>query len=144
MARLVDRIRREGGDARVLTITFADPDEEQAVRGELDAERADEYGEVCSRVPAFLEEITMERGRGRATYAEVEESEADLARLRKWLRRVERRDYFGAEGRAAAEEAIERCAAALAAFEAEALAAELPAEAVPEAPAGPGRLRAVE
>jgi transposase len=47
---------------------------------------------------AFLEEIAYERGRGRATYAEVEESEADLERLQKWLVRVGTRDYFAASG----------------------------------------------
>lgn len=145
VARLADRVRREGGDARVITIGLDDAAEEQSVIGEFSAERTDEYNEVCSRVPAFLEEIAMERRRGRATYAEVEESEADLERLRKWLRRVEARDYFGAEGRAAAEQAVERCAEALAEFEAEALAAELQAEKVPEeATTKPKRLRAVE
>lgn len=146
VARLVDRVRREGGEARVLAIALEDTAEEQAIVAEFSRERSDEYKEVCSRVPAFLEEIAMERGRGRATYAEVEESEADLERLRKWLRRVEARDYFGAAGRDEAVAAVERCAVALAEFEAEALAAELPerpakgeAEVKP-----PKRLRAVE
>ena len=144
VAHLVDRVRRGGGEARVLRITLADAGEEAAVVAEFSAERRDEYNEVCSRVPAFLEEITMERGRGRATYTEVEESEADLDRLRKWLGRVQARDYFGAPGRAEAEAAFERCAVELAEFEAEALAAELPAEVVPNSETRPKRLRAVE
>jgi hypothetical protein len=145
VARLVDRVRREGGEARLLTITIADAAEEQALREEFSRATSDEYNEICSRVPAFLEEIEMERGRGRASYAEVEESEADLERLRKWLRRVEARDYFAAAGRAEAEEAVARCADALAAFEVEALAAELPEPgAKPEVNRPPKRLRAVE
>jgi hypothetical protein len=71
----------------------------------------------------------------------VEGSEADLERLQKWLTRVRVRDYFDAPGRAEAEQAVERCAAELAAFEAEAPAAELPVEAEP---AAPRRLRAVK
>ena len=145
VARLVDRVRREGGEARVLTITIAEAAEERALRDEFARASSDEYNEVCSRVPAFLEEIEMERGRGRATYAEVEESEADLERLRKWLRRVEGRDFFDAAGRAEAQEAVARCADALAAFEAEALAAELPEAGVqPGADKSTKRLRAVE
>lgn len=145
VARLVDRVRREGGEARVLTIALADRSEEQAVIAEFSAERSDEYNEVCSRVPAFLDEIAMERARGRATYAEVEESEADLERLRKWLARIVARDYFAAGGRAEAEAAVARCEQALDEFEADALAAELPAEHAP-ATAKPQtkRLRAVE
>jgi hypothetical protein len=141
VARLLDRLRRSGGDGRSLSITLTDPGEERQVIAQLSAERSDEYQEVVSRVPAFLEEIAYERKRGRATYAEVEESEADLERLRKWFARVTARDYFGAPGRAEAEEAIERCAAELAAFEAEAFAAELPEEG---AQTTTPKLRAVE
>ncbi|MGI5241894.1 alpha/beta fold hydrolase [Dactylosporangium sp. CA-139066] len=65
-----------------------------------------------------------ETARGRATYAEVEESEADLERFRAWIAKIIARDYFGAPGRTAAQAAIDRCAAALADFEAAAVAAE--------------------
>ena len=129
VTKLVDRVRRSGGTGRVLSITLLDESEEAAVTAQFCAERSDEYQEIVSRVPAFLEEIAYERRRGRATYAEVEESEADLERLQKWLARVRGRDYFDAPGHAEAELAVERCAAELAAFEAEAFAAELPSEA---------------
>jgi hypothetical protein len=141
VARLLDRLRRSGGGGRSLSITITNPDEERQVIAQLSAERSDEYEEIVSRVPAFLEEIAYERKRGRATYAEVEESEADLERLRKWLARAKARDYFDAPGRLEAEEAVERCAAELAAFETEALAAELPDEGA--ATATP-KLRAVQ
>ena len=55
-------------------------------------------------------------------YEEVEESEADLERFRAWLAKIDRRDYFGAPRRAEAHTAVERCAQALEAFEAEAFA----------------------
>ncbi len=142
VARLLDRVNRGGGSSRVLPITITDDAEEQAIVESFRAERADEYHEVCSRTPAFLEEIAMERARGRATYTEVEESEADLERLKTWLKRVQARDYFDAAGRAEAETAIERCAAELAAFEAEAMAAELAPEQSEEPK--PKRLRAVD
>lgn len=142
VARLLDRVSRGGGSGRVLPIAITDAVEERAVIESFRAERADEYREVCSRTPAFLEEIAMERARGRATYTEVEESEADLERLRTWLKRVQARDYFGAEGRTEAEAALERCVAELAAFEAEAMAAELAPE--PSEESKPKRLRAVD
>lgn len=141
VARLCDRLRRSGSEGRLLPIAITDAQEERAVIAQFSAERSDEYAEIVSRVPAFLEEIAYERKRGRATYAEVEESEADLERLRKWFARVKARDYFDAPGRVEAEQAVERCAAELAAFEAEALAAELPDEGAPTATT---KLRAVE
>ena len=120
--RLVDRVRANGGTARVLRITFDDDREEAQVISELQAARDDEYGEVLDRVPAFLDELRGERDRDRATYEEVEESEADLERFRVWLAKIDRRDYFGASRRAEAHAAVERCARALEAFEAEAFA----------------------
>jgi hypothetical protein len=142
VARLAARLRSEGGACRSMTISFAAAAEEEEIVTSISAERSDEYAEICSRTPAFLDEIAMERGRGRATYTEMEESEADLERLRKWLGRVRARDYFNAEGRAEAEAAVARCAEALAQFEAEALAAEQPeSEGQSESSR---RLRAVE
>jgi len=140
-AKLLERLRRSGGEGRLLPIAITDPVEEQAVIAQFSAERSDEYQEIVSRVPAFLEEIAIERGGGRTTYAEVEESEADLERLEKWLARIKGRDYFAAPGRAEAEQAVARCRAELAAFEAEAVAAELPGEALERSTR---RLRAVE
>lgn len=125
IARLLDRVRHEGGEARLLHITLSEADERAVIEG-FQAERTDEYHEVCDRTPAFLAEIEKERARGRTTYAEVEESEVDLARLRSWLDKIRGRDYFDAPGRAEAEAEVERCADALRDFEAAALQADAP------------------
>ena len=68
--------------------------------------------------------ITMETARGRITYAEVEESEADLERFEKWLAAITARDYFHAPAGVSARAAVQQCRDALADFEAAALAAE--------------------
>ena len=124
--QLADRVGREGGDARVLRIHFTDPAQETTIVEAFRDERADEYQEVLSRVPDFLEEIESERAKGRFTYAEVEESEADLERFRKWLGRIAARDYFDAPSGTEARDAVERCATALAEFTDAALAAQDP------------------
>jgi hypothetical protein len=129
----------------VLHARIDGPHEEEALLVAFRAERAEEYAEVVSRTPAFLEELSAERARGRITYAEVEESEADLARLRSWLRKIQARDYFEAPGRSEAEAAVEQCAAALAEFAEAALAAEAPLPAAaPALGASVRRLRAAE
>jgi hypothetical protein len=87
-------------------------------------ERDEEYREVVERVPAFLSEITLETSRGRVSYAEVEESEADLERFKKWLAAITARDYFNAPAGVAARAAVQQCSDALARFEAAALVAE--------------------
>jgi hypothetical protein len=122
----VARVRREGARARVLHLTLQEHDEREMIAAHS-AERTDEYREIAERTAEFLAEIEMERGRGRAIYAEVEESDTDLKRFRSWLEAVRKRDYFDAVGRAEAEDAVDACERALAEFEAEAFASELAA-----------------
>jgi hypothetical protein len=124
LRRLVDRVERSGGQARVLRMQFAEPDEEGAVIAEFNAARDDEYAEVLERLPSLRRELANERARGRATFAEVEESDADLQRFRAWLDKIAARDYFGAAGGAAARAAVDEAAADLAAFEDSAFGAE--------------------
>ena len=147
--RLLDRVHQHGGSARSLRVTFPDPAEQQQVIAEFNAARDAEYAEVLDRLPAFHEELDLERARGRATYAEVEESEADLERFRSWLAKIAARDYFGAPRGPQARAAVERCAQALAEFEAAALATEAPDPSPASTPhhvppAGPVRLATPE
>ena len=141
--RLAGRVRQGGGTARVLPMAFTDPAAEQAVITELNAARDAEYAEVLQRLPELHRELAHEQARGRATYAEVEESDADLHRFQAWLAKIEARDYFHAPGGEAARTAVAGAAAALAAFENAALDAETSG---PAPAAGPGqpRLRAVD
>ena len=71
-----------------------------------------------------VDEIALESSRGKATYTEVEESEADLDRFERWLTSIAARDYFGASCRARAEAAVQRCRDLLADFQLAALAAD--------------------
>jgi len=141
LRRLADRIHQQGGTARILRMRFADPADEDAVIEELNAARDAEYAEVLERLPALRQELAEETARGRLTYAEVEESEADLDRFRTWLAKIAARDYFAAPGGQAAREAVEDAAAELAAFEEAALHADAPE---PTAAVNTQQLRIVE
>jgi hypothetical protein len=142
--RLAARVRDNGGKARVLHTVFVDRAEQDAVIAEQRADRDLEYGEVVERTPAFLAEIARETARGRATYAEVEESEADLERFDKWLASIDARDYFDAAGGQAARDAVQVCRDALTAFEAAALAAETGPDPITETAADDPQLRVVD
>jgi len=124
-ARLVTRLRAEGGHGEMLRIRLTDDKQEAAVIDAIQRERTDEYREVVERTRQFHEELQLERSRGRATYPELEESDADLARHQKWLAAIRARDYFGAPGAQEASAAVASCEEALARFESEALSAEL-------------------
>ena len=92
--RLLASVRADGGTARSLTVTVDDEAEYAGLVAEFNAERDAEYAEVVERAPQLLAELETETARGRATYAEVEESEADLERFDKWLAKIAARDYF--------------------------------------------------
>ena len=139
-ARLVTRLRAEGGHGEMLRIHLTDSRQEAAVIDAIQRERTDEYREVVERTRQFHEELQLERRRGRATYTELEESDADLARHQKWLAAIRARDYFDAPGGQDAAAAVASCEEALAQFESEALSAELD-ESTPASRPG---LRAVE
>jgi hypothetical protein len=142
--RLVDRVHRDGGSARLLRVVLPQPAEQAAVVAEFQAARDAEYGELLERLPELERELAHERARGRTTYAEVEESEADLERFRSWLAKIAARDYFGAARAGQARAAVERCAQVLAEFEAAALASEAPdpsPAATAQHPPADGRLR---
>lgn len=53
-----------------------------------------EYDDLLGRVAGFLAEVESERARGRASFVEVEENEADLGRFRSFLAKIAARDYF--------------------------------------------------
>jgi hypothetical protein len=138
--RLVTRLRAEGGHGEVLRIKLLDDKQAAAVIDAIQRERTDEYHEVVESTRQFHEELALERRRGRATYTELEESDADLARHQKWLAAIRARDYFDAPGGEAATAAVASCEEALARFESDALSAELD-ESAPDARPG---LRAVD
>jgi hypothetical protein len=123
--RLVARLRAEGGQGEMLRIQLTDSKQEATVVDAMQCERTDEYREVVERTRQFHDELRLERRRGRATYTELEESDADLARHQKWLAAIRTRDYFDAPGGQEAAAAVAACEEALARFESEALSAEL-------------------
>jgi len=73
---------------------------------QYNAARDAEYEELIERAEALVQELEREGARDKFTFAEVEENEADLAKLQRWARRVRWRDLFGAARREAAEAAV--------------------------------------
>ena len=89
---------------------------EGAVIAAYNQARDDEYDEIVDRCRDFEAEIQTETAAEHLTYAELEENDEDLAKLRNWLAKVRARDVLSADGAAAAAEAVERCEAALEGF----------------------------
>jgi hypothetical protein len=124
-ARVVTRLRADGGHGEVLRIELTDARQEKAIINALQHEREDEYRELIESTRKFREEIAQERHRGRTTYTELEESDVDLVRHQKWLEAIRARDYFDAPRAKEAAAAVAACEEELARFESDALSAEL-------------------
>ena len=97
---------------------------EQDVRAQFQAARDDEYEEIVDKCQDFLAQLKKEYEASHFTYAELEENEVDLVKLKNWLERVRQRDAFGAAGLAPAQKWIAECEQALEAYAARVYAEE--------------------
>jgi 3-methyladenine DNA glycosylase AlkC len=114
LRRLRSEILDMSGTAALLSCTVLAG--EQEVRAAFQAARDDEYEEIVDKCQDFLNEVKKEYTASHFTYAELEENEVDLVKLKNWLERVRQRDVFGAAGRAEATERLAECEQALEAY----------------------------
>jgi len=124
--RALRKLRREildmSGTAVLLSASVLQGEAE--VRGAFQAARDDEYAEIVDKCEDFLRQVAKEYDADHFTYAELEENEVDLVKLKNWFAKVAERDAFGASGRTAAEQAIETCEQSLEAYAARVFAEE--------------------
>jgi hypothetical protein len=106
--RLGQRIRIGGGEASLLETTSPAPAWEENLIARFNAARDAEYEEILDSVESFEDEIRRETRRKRFRFPELEEGEADWEKLQRWFARLTERDFFGAPGRAGAEEGLAR------------------------------------
>jgi hypothetical protein len=113
---LAAKVHEFGG--RAILIQRAHLDDAPAAEAitQAQADRAAEYGEVQREAQRFLEHARRERAHREFTYAEVEELEADLGKLKRWAAQVRARDYFSALQAATVDALLARCDEALSAF----------------------------
>jgi hypothetical protein len=116
LSTIAEGITGGGGSIETFRIDSFAAEAEQALLARFNADRDAEYAEVVERAHALIDELDREGQRGKFTFAEVEENEADLVKLRRWLAAIVGRDRYGAEGRAGAERAVAEAETALRAF----------------------------
>jgi hypothetical protein len=97
---------------------------EADVRAAFQAARDDEYEEIVDKCADFIAGIDKEYAEDHFSYAELEENEVDLVKLRTWLARVRERDVFGAAGLQQALSSLAECEEKLEAYAARVYAEE--------------------
>ena len=124
--RALRRLRREiidmSGTAVLLSCSVLAG--ESDVHKAFQAARNDEYEEIVDRCEDFLQQVKKEYTANHFTYAELEENEVDLVKLKNWFAKIIERDVFGASGRAACEQLLDKCEQSLEAYAARVYAEE--------------------
>jgi DNA-binding transcriptional regulator PaaX len=128
--RALRRLRREitdmSGTAMLMSCSVLAGEAE--VRAMFQAARNDEYEEIVDKCDDFLGQVQKEYHENHFTYAELEENEVDLVKLRNWFAKIVERDVFGASGRTACEQLLEQCEQSLEAYAARVYAEEAEGE----------------
>ncbi len=124
--RALRKLRREitdmSGTAVLMSCSVLAGEAE--VLASFQAARNDEYGEIVDKCEDFLGQVQKEYDENHFTYAELEENEVDLVKLRNWFAKIVDRDVFGASGRAACERVLDKCEQSLEAYAARVYAEE--------------------
>lgn len=116
LEKIATGLREAGGSFESYTVERFDCDAEARMEALYNAARDAEYDELIERAEAVIAELEQEGAREKFTFAEVEENEADLARLRRWASRIRWRDVYGASRRDAADGAVRAAQERLDAF----------------------------
>jgi hypothetical protein len=88
-------IEDRGGEASISTIQLPDPKEHEEVIARFRQQADEEYQEFLGQCQDFHAELKMEREASHFTFAELDENEAEFAKLRSWLPKIQERDFFG-------------------------------------------------
>lgn len=95
------------GESVLLESAPLDKAQTDKVIARFRADRDEEYRELLGRCGDFEAEIARERAANHFTYAELEENDIDLKKLKSWFEKIRKLDFYGAT---LAEEAVARLA----------------------------------
>lgn len=109
MKRLIDEIGKFKGESLLVEGKAVIKSQADRIHAALVESRNEEYGELIEKCEDFFKEIAAEIERKNFIFAEVEENEEELEKLKKWLKKVEKRDVIETPMRKLAIEKIRTC-----------------------------------
>jgi ChrB-like protein len=119
LAPVLERIDADGGRYHMLPLRTLPAEEEEKLVSLFVEQSGQHYREIVENCEVnFFKEIEFERFRENFTYEEAEEIRMEFEKIGMWFRRVEERDWFGAENREEARSWLARCEVLLEEFEA--------------------------
>jgi hypothetical protein len=112
-----------GGEAVLLETTALDSVQEDRVVQRFNADRNAEFEEFLGKCRDFEAEIAKETANQHFTYAELEENDQDVTKLKRWLAKIVALDFYGAPLGGQARSHFEHCTVLLDEFSAQVFAA---------------------
>jgi hypothetical protein len=104
---LAQRIDEYGGEVSLLTTVSPSAAWEQGTIERFNRARAAEYAELGENVERLQDEIRRESRKGKFTFAELEDLEADWEKLQRWRSRIRARDFFATIESASVDQLLE-------------------------------------
>src|SRR6201985_2607765 len=113
---LENDIAKMGGDAVLLESIALDRIQGDKVVARFKADRDDAYREFIDKCDDFETEIAKETAAQHFTYNELEENDVELKKLRGWLAKIRKLDFYGGGLAAEAGERLKGCESLLDAY----------------------------
>jgi hypothetical protein len=105
----MESIQHQGAGAQVFTVAPLTSEVEKDLLARFQAERGEEYSEFAEGCQDCLAELEKETRQEKFTFAEMEEIEEDLEKLKAWLVKIQKRDFIGGEQAEEAKRLMEAC-----------------------------------
>ncbi len=109
MNALKEQIQHLGGECKILEVPSLGEDQEIEVVKGFNSNREEEYTEVIKACKELLQEIDEESKTEDFHFADLEENEKHLQRVRELLDSVTERDYFESSSKSRATQMVKQC-----------------------------------
>jgi len=109
-------IEENGGTSLLLESTVVDEKGQDAIIAVFNETRKAEYAELTAECAKFLQEIEDDVAKGKLIFAELEEEEAELEKLKRWYNTIVSRDIFSCPAKLEADEMIAKATQAFERF----------------------------
>jgi DNA-binding transcriptional regulator PaaX len=113
--QIKDDVSQNNGEAFVMK-SSVDEDSKKIIIERFNTARNEEYKELLEQCDDFFQEIDKEIARKNFTFAEIEENEEELNKLKKWYEKIIARDFFEASLREKSKVMLSKCADVLEEF----------------------------
>lgn len=109
LSSLAQDLESNGGSVLLMQSSFTEEKYEQTVISYFNKAREIEYEEILDKCEDYFAEIEKEINRKNFTFAEAEENEEELDKLKSWFEKVKLRDIFNSPLREVTQKKLVEC-----------------------------------